>query len=80
MDRIIVQINSDENKLRAVVATFKCLIVTAFNQKLAQGALSTNVLNIVVQHIKNVATVLTMSLLTSTSWMSLSSIDWKSKE
>jgi hypothetical protein len=55
MDRIIAQNNSDENKLRAVVATFECIIVTAFDQKLEPGALSTDVLNTIVQHIKNVA-------------------------
>ena len=80
MDRFIIQINSDENKLGAVVATFQCIIVTAFNQKLVPGAHSTDVLNTVVQHIKNVTTVLSMSLLTSTSWMCRTFITWRNKQ
>ncbi len=55
MDTIIAQVNSDESKLRAVVATFEWIIFTAFDQKLVPGALSTDVLTTIVQHIKNVA-------------------------
>jgi hypothetical protein len=54
MDRIIVQFNSDDNKLWAVIATFERIIVTALIQKLAPGVLSTDVLTTIVQHIKNV--------------------------
>jgi hypothetical protein len=32
VDRIIAQINSNEHKLRAVIATFKRIIITAFKQ------------------------------------------------
>jgi len=38
VDRIVAQITSDEQKLRAVIATFERIIITAFNQKLAPGA------------------------------------------
>jgi hypothetical protein len=33
VDRIIVQITSDGHKLRAVIATFERIVITAFNQK-----------------------------------------------
>jgi hypothetical protein len=38
VDRIIAQITSYEHKLRAIIATFERIIITAFNQKLAPGA------------------------------------------
>jgi len=37
------------------MAMFECIIVTAFNQKLALGVLSTDVLNTIVIHIKDIA-------------------------
>ncbi len=43
--RVVAQIMSDENKLWAVVAMFERIIVTAFNQKIAPGALSTDLLS-----------------------------------
>jgi hypothetical protein len=43
VDRIVAQILSDDSKLRAVITTFERIIITAFNKKLAPGALSTNV-------------------------------------
>jgi hypothetical protein len=43
MDRAIAQVISDSNKLRAVVAIFERVINSAFDQKLAPGALSVNV-------------------------------------
>jgi len=46
---------SAEHKLRAVITTFERIIITAFNQKLAPGALSTDVLNQIVYHINNIA-------------------------
>jgi hypothetical protein len=45
LDSIIAQINSDEHKLRAVIATFERIIITAYKQRLAPGALSTDVLH-----------------------------------
>jgi len=38
IERIIAQISSDDAKLRAVIATFERIIITAFNKKLAPGA------------------------------------------
>ncbi len=55
VDHILAQIYLDEQKLRSVVATFKWLIHTAFDQKLAPGVLSYDVLIIIVDHIKDVA-------------------------
>jgi len=55
VDRIIAQITSDEHKLRAVIATFERIIITAFNQKLAPGALSTDVLQQIIYHINDIA-------------------------
>ncbi len=55
VDRVIAQINSDEHKLRAVIATFERIIIMAFNQRLAPGALSTDVLNQIIFHINNIA-------------------------
>jgi hypothetical protein len=37
------------------VATFERIIITAFNQKLALGALSTDILILTVEHINEVA-------------------------
>jgi hypothetical protein len=56
IERIIAQINSDEHKLRAVIATFERIIITAFKQRLAPGALSTDVLNQIIYHINEIAT------------------------
>jgi hypothetical protein len=50
----VPQITSDENKLQVVIATFEQIIVTAHNQKLVPGALSTDILNTIIQHIKDV--------------------------
>ncbi len=44
-ERVIAQINTDEHKLRAVIATFERIIITAFKQRFAPGALSTDVLH-----------------------------------
>ncbi len=55
INHILTPIYSDEQKLRAVVATFEGLIHTAFNQKLAPGVLSHYVLVTIVDHIKEVA-------------------------
>jgi CRISPR/Cas system-associated protein Cas5 (RAMP superfamily) len=37
VERVLAQVNTDEHKLKAVVATFERIIITAFNQKLAPG-------------------------------------------
>jgi hypothetical protein len=55
VDRIIAQITSDEHKLRAVIAMFERIIITAFNQKLAPGALSTDVLHQIIHHVNDIA-------------------------
>jgi len=55
VDRIVAQISSDDSKLRAVIATFERIIITAFNKKLAPGALSTDVLNQIIYHINDIA-------------------------
>ncbi len=55
VDRIVAQITSDEHKLRAVIATFERIIITAFNQKLAPGALSMDVLDQIIHHIDDIA-------------------------
>ncbi len=55
MDQILAQINLDEQKLLAVVATFEHLIHTAFDQKLVPGVLSNDILIMIVNHLKNVA-------------------------
>jgi hypothetical protein len=55
VERIVAQISSDDAKLRAVIATFERIIITAFNKKLAPGALSIDVLNQVVDHINGIA-------------------------
>jgi hypothetical protein len=49
LERVIAQIVSDSNKLPAVVAIFKWVINSAFDQKLAP------VLNTIVDHIKDTA-------------------------
>jgi hypothetical protein len=51
-----VQITSDEHKLRAVIMTFERIIITAFNQRLVPGALSTDILNQIIYHINEIAT------------------------
>jgi len=55
VDRAIAQVISDSNKLRAVVAIFEQVINSAFDQKLALGALSVDVLHKIVNHIKDTA-------------------------
>jgi len=55
VERIIAQISSDDAKLRAVIATFERIIITAFNKKLAPGALSVDVLNQIISHINDIA-------------------------
>ena len=51
IERILAQVNTDEHKLRAVIATFERIIITAYNQKLAPGALSSDVLHQIIYHI-----------------------------
>jgi hypothetical protein len=53
--RVLAQINTDEHKLRAVIATFERIINSAYDQKLAPGALSTNVLHQIMFHIDSIA-------------------------
>jgi len=48
VERVLAQVNTDEHKLRAVVATFERIIITAFNQKLAPRALSSDVLHQII--------------------------------
>ena len=55
IERIIAQISSDDAKLRAVIATFERIIITAFNKKLAPGALSVDVLNQIISHVNEIA-------------------------
>ncbi len=55
VDRVIAQINTNEHKLRAVIATFERIIFTAFKQRLAPGALSTDVLHQIIYHINDIA-------------------------
>jgi len=55
VDCVVAQVTTDKNKCRAVIATFERIIITTFNQKLATGALSTDVLNNIVNHFKEVA-------------------------
>jgi len=55
IDRAIAQVISDTNKLMAVVAIFERVINSAFDQKLAPGALSVDVLETIVHHIKDTA-------------------------
>ncbi len=53
--RILAQIYSDKQQLRAVVATFECIIHTSSDQKLAPGVFSHDVLVTIIDHIKEVA-------------------------
>jgi len=55
IDRAIAQVTSNTNKLRAVIAIFEQVINSAFDQKLAVGALSVDVLETIVHHIKDTA-------------------------
>jgi hypothetical protein len=55
IDKAIAQVISDTNKLRAVVAIFKRVINSAFDQKLAPGALSVDVPDSILYHIKDTA-------------------------
>ncbi len=55
IERVLAQVNTDEHKLRAVVATFERIIITAYNQKLAPGALSSDVLHQIIYHIDEIA-------------------------
>jgi hypothetical protein len=55
IDKAIAQVISDTNKLLAVVAIFEPVINTAFDQKLAPGALSIDVLDSILYHIKDTA-------------------------
>ena len=51
IERILAQVNTDEHKLRAVIATLERIINTAYNQKLAPRALSSDVLHQIIYHI-----------------------------
>jgi len=53
IDRAIAQVISDTNKLQAVIAIFKWVIHLAFDLKLAPGALSINVFETIVKHVKD---------------------------
>jgi len=55
IDKAIAQVILDTNKLRAVVAIFERVINTAFDQKLAPGALTVDVLDSILYHIKDTA-------------------------
>jgi hypothetical protein len=55
VEGIVAQIPSDDSKLRAVIATFERIIITAFDEKLAPGALSIDVLNQIIYHINDIA-------------------------
>ncbi len=55
IDRAIPQVISDTNKLWAVVAIFERVIHLAFDQKLAPGALSVDILERIINHIKDMA-------------------------
>jgi len=55
IDRAIAQVISDTNKLRAVVTILERVIHSAFDQKLAPGALSVDVLETILHHIKDTA-------------------------
>jgi len=55
IDKAIAQVILDTNKLRAVVAIFEQVIHSAFDQKLAPGALSINILETIMHHIKDTA-------------------------
>jgi hypothetical protein len=55
IDRAIAKVTSNTNKLRAVVDIFEWVINSAFDQKLAPGALSVDVLETIMHHIKDKA-------------------------
>jgi hypothetical protein len=55
IDRAIAQVISNTNKLQAVIAILERVINLAFDQKLAPGALSIDVLETIVHHIKDTA-------------------------
>jgi hypothetical protein len=55
IDRAIAQVTSDTNKLRTVITIFEQVINSAFDQKLASGALSGEVLETIMHHIKDTA-------------------------
>jgi hypothetical protein len=55
IDRAISQVISDTNKLWSVIAIFEWVIHSAFDKKLAPGALSIDVLEKIVRHIKDTA-------------------------
>jgi hypothetical protein len=55
IDRAIAQVISDTNKLPAVVAIFERVIHSAIDQKLAPGALSVDILERIINHIKDTA-------------------------
>jgi hypothetical protein len=55
IDRAIAQVTSNINKLRAVIAIFKQVINSAFDQKLAPSALSVDVLETIVHPTKDTA-------------------------
>jgi hypothetical protein len=55
VERVLAQINTDEHKLRAVIATFERIINSAYDQKLAPGALSSDVLQQIMFHIDSIA-------------------------
>jgi hypothetical protein len=55
IDKAIAQVILDTNKLLAVVAIFEQVIHSAFNQKLAPGALSVDVSETILHHIKDTA-------------------------
>jgi hypothetical protein len=56
IERVLAQVNTDKHKLRAVIATFERIIITAYNQRLAPGALSSDVLHQIIYHINDIAT------------------------
>jgi len=55
VERVLAQVNADEHKLRAVIAVFERLIHSAYDKKLAPGALSTDVLHQILFHIDTIA-------------------------
>jgi hypothetical protein len=55
INKAMAQVISDTNKLWALVAIFERVIHSAFDQKLAPGALSVDVLETILYHIKDTA-------------------------
>ena len=55
INKATAQVISDTNKLRAMVAIFERVIHSAFDQKLAPGAFSVDVLETILHHIKDTA-------------------------